>query len=300
MADSTGVTTEMEMNGLPDENVQDSQDLGILTIRDTARNEQLFTERAMLIVDRDDQDEDPAGLLHYLKSILHNFQYHLSDQNKAKFYALRGNKFFEGGIKYDLLRAYGADMTEDEVQHMFTEVCSPEKMEILTRWYTNFVEMGDRGDGIFSTWGLLHHSCNPNAAWQYDKELGKMRVVAIADIAKGEEVFISYIPDILMTRLDRMKSLHFNCDCPACNLSPQEQKRSDLRRQLIANIMQSIDEYIIHKAVQGNTIAINNWDEALSLASRGLALLHQESLVSEIPLLWKMRLVCYIKQYLGM
>ncbi|KAJ2802536.1 hypothetical protein H4R21_002383 [Coemansia helicoidea] len=66
---------------------------------------------------------------------------------------------------------------------------------------------------------LLNHSCLPNAAFAYSPASGRQVVRALADIAEGDEVTLSYA-DGLLPRAERRKLLDavyfFHCSCAKC------------------------------------------------------------------------------------
>jgi hypothetical protein len=76
---------------------------------------------------------------------------------------------------------------------------------------------------------LLNHSCSPNAVVVFPNfansaNQNPMRVVAIRDIAPGEEILTSYV-DLALPRHLRQTELHetyrFWCKCTECTKSPQ-------------------------------------------------------------------------------
>ncbi|KAJ1720402.1 hypothetical protein LPJ61_006165, partial [Coemansia biformis] len=66
---------------------------------------------------------------------------------------------------------------------------------------------------------LLNHSCLPNAGFAYSTTSGRQVVRALADIAEGDEVTLSYT-DGLLPRTERQKLLSavyfFECTCAKC------------------------------------------------------------------------------------
>jgi hypothetical protein len=70
----------------------------------------------------------------------------------------------------------------------------------------------------------INHTCRPNAWYRFDEATMKMHLIAMRNIAAGEEVTISYIPPGC-DRVDRVRSLNnywgFFCDCRLC-VAPSE------------------------------------------------------------------------------
>lgn len=64
---------------------------------------------------------------------------------------------------------------------------------------------------------LFNHSCTPNAATDFDR--GKVWVRAVRDIAKGEQIFVSYIETInqySQRQSELLKRYYFTCRCSKC------------------------------------------------------------------------------------
>ncbi|KAK5718959.1 hypothetical protein LTR17_015465 [Elasticomyces elasticus] len=85
----------------------------------------------------------------------------------------------------------------------------------------------------------LNHSCTPNAERDpdvADKTIDQL--LAVKDIAKGEEIYHSYYGDpFATTAKNRVKLLEvfygFTCDCVACNADRSSRALSDMRRVLL-------------------------------------------------------------------
>ena len=69
------------------------------------------------------------------------------------------------------------------------------------------------------TSALFNHSCRPNAVVVFPLGATQLEMIAIRNIAEGDEVLISYV-DVSMDRDDRRKDLKagygFDCDCELC------------------------------------------------------------------------------------
>lgn len=90
----------------------------------------------------------------------------------------------------------------------------------------------------------FNHSCSPNARSTWNVPTQTMRIRAVADIAEGEEIFISYLPSRKVyggTKAQRqaLTESHrgFVCACVACTLPPNEQSASDHRRAMVARLL---------------------------------------------------------------
>ena len=92
---------------------------------------------------------------------------------------------------------------------------------------------------IYLKFSNLNHSCNPNAEMTELDNEAHSKLVAIRPIAKGEEVFISYLglpqDGSKSQRALMMRECYgFECSCSICKLEGRETAISDGRRQLIS------------------------------------------------------------------
>lgn len=77
------------------------------------------------------------------------------------------------------------------------------------------------GAGIFTLQSCFNHSCDPNAYVSYTGT-HEIAVVAKRDISPGEEVTITYIPDLFLVvedasaRRKRLAQYYFVCECARC------------------------------------------------------------------------------------
>jgi hypothetical protein len=113
-------------------------------------------------------------------------------------------------------------------------------VDVLSRFATNALGLSDPALaplGVYASppVALLNHACAPNAAAMFP-ELGaepgrevRVRVVAIQDIAAGEEITTAYVDTTLPTALRRAalsETYRFDCSCSLCskstNLDPRE------------------------------------------------------------------------------
>ncbi|KIN02350.1 hypothetical protein OIDMADRAFT_98589, partial [Oidiodendron maius Zn] len=85
--------------------------------------------------------------------------------------------------------------------------------KILSIFKTNRFEVHCSEGGIFLKCSRLNHACHPWANCTYEViERKCLKVTALFDIAKGQELTISYttIPR------DLPRDYGFYCDCPSC------------------------------------------------------------------------------------
>ncbi|SJL16654.1 uncharacterized protein ARMOST_20181 [Armillaria ostoyae] len=97
--------------------------------------------------------------------------------------------------------------------------------------------------GIVIQASRFNHSCRPNARYSYHEATNRQRIFALANIPKGEEIFVTYLASRNVygaTRNQRQMALrakhNFVCSCAACSLSRQLSLESDRRRLEIKSI----------------------------------------------------------------
>ncbi|KAH9841091.1 uncharacterized protein C8Q71DRAFT_438937 [Rhodofomes roseus] len=83
-----------------------------------------------------------------------------------------------------------------------------------------------------------NHSCSPNAVARWDLPSFSIELRARRRILAGEEITISYLPELTLPRATRItllrESYAFTCACPACSLTGDAHARSDARRAALA------------------------------------------------------------------
>lgn len=97
--------------------------------------------------------------------------------------------------------------------------------------------------GVFYECSRINHSCRPNAQNQWCSRLGSMTIHAIDDIKPGEEITISYTPDVMTSAERRQRLLTrfgFLCTCSLCSSSPQAIEASDRRLRRIKALDDSL------------------------------------------------------------
>ena len=77
------------------------------------------------------------------------------------------------------------------------------------------------GQGVFPTYSLMNHSCDPNVFTINGLSNGTVSVITSRALRRGEPIFLPYVQDFLLTaREERQISLqdsyYFTCQCIAC------------------------------------------------------------------------------------
>ncbi|KAJ7103736.1 hypothetical protein C8R44DRAFT_808008 [Mycena epipterygia] len=98
-------------------------------------------------------------------------------------------------------------------------------------------------EGLCVNASRFNHSCLPNARYSWHAESGQHRIFALADIALGDEIQVTYLGGRNVygsTREQRQRRFlnnfgsSFVCLCAACSLAGADLKASDDRRREIA------------------------------------------------------------------
>ncbi|EAN83834.1 hypothetical protein C3747_60g170 [Trypanosoma cruzi] len=80
------------------------------------------------------------------------------------------------------------------------------------------------GKGLYPFAGFINHSCSPNAVFVFGEEEGAccssrggvLRVVALCDIEPGEEITVTYLSSLLLSRELKRERNGFYCCCTFC------------------------------------------------------------------------------------
>ena len=125
-------------------------------------------------------------------------------------------------------------------------------VKILNIWYTNNVcsknSKFDEEDvkGMYFRFSMsVNHSCIPNCVLNFDEDRN-LKLVAIARIAKGEELVINYLDpskgEKNLLRYERQKSLikgwNFVCKCPVCSLTGQALSKNEALKRDLASLVE--------------------------------------------------------------
>jgi len=102
---------------------------------------------------------------------------------------------------------------------------------IFDEWETE-----KEGEALVVLTSFINHSCYPNSSLFFHPVTYECEIRAIRDIAKGEEIFFTYIALYQYTeerQHDLMYNYGFLCDCPRCINDPSCPSKLDLTPQII-------------------------------------------------------------------
>ncbi|RYO73756.1 hypothetical protein DL766_000568 [Monosporascus sp. MC13-8B] len=98
----------------------------------------------------------------------------------------------------------------------------------------------------FTEVSRLNHDCRPNCAYYFDHTTFAHKVIAVRDIAPGEELTISYY-DPLQPSSERRQRLSrdwgFACSCRSCTAGTQQIAESDKRIEEVHQLWKELDDY---------------------------------------------------------
>jgi len=188
----------------------------------------------------------------------------ISDENKKKYFSLKDSAMFE----------------KDNVPGI-----------VLGIYVTNGIGITENKTGVYQTLSRINHSCAPNSVSVKTKENeNKKEVRAFVEIAKGEEILISYINlEKFVLRDDRRSALgkwKFVCFCKICSLPMEELLQNEAARREIQQHDLDMKKY---------------WGGALTLMGKMKALEHAQKKL-ELVLAMKSEMmgqvfVCYLDCY---
>jgi hypothetical protein len=150
--------------------------------------------------------------------------------------------------------------------------------------------------GLFPKIARINHSCRPNASYYWSQTLNKRIVYATRRIAKGDEIFVSYIP-LLLTQEQRQKHLDrygFKCTCEACAQEHAAMEASDDRRTTISKAFVDFEPQLTltsPKTKKATQQARKNARASLKLAE----LVHEEGLADYYAKAYRIAAICHAR-----
>lgn len=170
---------------------------------------------------------------------------------------------------------------------------SMDKLGIIFR--TNAYNSGT-AIGLFPKIARINHSCRPNSSYYWSDKLNKRIVYATRKIARGEEIFVSYIP-LLLTQEQRQKHLDrygFKCTCEACAQQHATKEESDDRRLTISKAFVDFEPQLNltpPKTTKARQQARNNAKASLQLTQ----LVQQEGLADYFAKAYRVAAICHAR-----
>ena len=153
----------------------------------------------------------------------------------------------------------------------------------MTLVTSSFDELGMTFD---PTLALLNHSCNPNAAVVFDRNMASVR--SIRDIKSGEQITISYIDNTFKraTRRQQLRNQYFfDCRCEGCE--PPNNKFTGRDSWLCESCKALIPEPLLQgdfKCPQCKKVQSTNIDTLRSLEAKASSILELSTSSNQPPL----------------
>ncbi|OCL01447.1 SET domain-containing protein [Glonium stellatum] len=189
---------------------------GVFATKDILRGSLVVAEKPHMVV----KGIDDIG------KVFGEFQ-NMPFKNQAIFMSLQGLPEHKAGV---LSQAITPTSRED-ANAVFAKLA-----EFFAIWANNRLPRANDMDKVLHLeMCRMNHACLPNALYYNDIESGLFKVIAVKDIAAGEEITRTYsFP--LLTREQRQVQLawwEFVCACPACDISTQFAREVEIRRRSI-------------------------------------------------------------------
>ena len=153
----------------------------------------------------------------------------------------------------------------------------------MTLVTSSFDELGMTFD---PTLALLNHSCNPNAAVVFDRNMASVR--SIRDIKSGEQITISYIDNTFKraTRRQQLRNQYFfDCRCEGCE--PPNNEFTGRDSWLCESCKALIPETLLQgdfKCPQCKKVQSTNIDTLRSLEAKASSILELSTSSNQPPL----------------
>lgn len=182
--------------------------------------------------------ENPAEILSSVSK--------LSESDRAKYLELHA---FAPPVRKDLVKKHIGKRWQD-----------------LAKWERDAIGVYDANSfevGVYYLPSRINHSCIPNVHYEYNPAIQRGTFHAIKDIAKGEELYISYINGgsrLKSWRQPKLDLWGFVCTCAACGNDAEGKKREDRRKEMF-----ELDQKLAKQSVYGTVMTAA---EALKAATR--------------------------------
>ncbi|KAI3340842.1 hypothetical protein F4824DRAFT_497140 [Ustulina deusta] len=162
----------------------------------------------------------------------------LDDDDQKEWASLHGL------YKPEMVRIYRKALREQNPDgSYFSEEEQEEFLRLLLAIDTNcFATEGSNESALFPRASRFNHSCDPNMLYESSVEGYSWTGTAVRDVAKGEELLISYMPNHSRKK-DREREARenwgFTCDCPRCTGGLDTYTASLIQARDTANAVES-------------------------------------------------------------
>jgi len=218
----------------------------------------------------------------------------LGPKEKAGFMELAGA---EDEDEAENLAWYMAEADKDVDPHDRMPMRYEDQAAVQLIFGSNSFNMTAHTSGIFPIASRMNHSCIPNVYHTWNRNINRLTVHALRNIAPGEELLTTYIPAILTLEQrnddEHLGDYGFTCSCPACDPKSKFFRQSVFRRASAVAIEGQMASYLasgnLRDAFVRNTVPFSSM-EALRYAKIRVNLLMEEGIMNMDLVKWHVTL----------
>jgi hypothetical protein len=151
----------------------------------------------------------------------------------------------QDGLRRETIEAaINALAPEKRQEYESLESAHPSEVGKYGTFAANSFQINADSAGIFLQCSRFNHSCSPNARYSWNPEIKRLRIYALRDIARGDEILVSYLSSRNVygsTRAKRQARLQlrgFTCNCVVC--TQPDTVASDERRLRVKELWESV------------------------------------------------------------
>ncbi|KAF4590778.1 hypothetical protein EYR40_009375 [Pleurotus pulmonarius] len=218
--------------------------LGMVATQDIEQGDLIASERPLLLA--------PHGMCGF-RDIWFEYEATQEEQQAAMF----------SEVERVLRVAYDRMRPDDQAAYMklhnahLDDGSGPLLGILRTNVYSLFDMQGSKYTGVFNELSRINHSCCPNADRTFHRASLSMRLYAVRDIQKGEEITTSYC-DLLAPFAKRQQYLArygIHCECPPC-LYPVESDENRRRISRLKNAVPAIIKWAATPALRDDLLIV--------------------------------------------
>lgn len=249
---------------------------GLFAVKDMPAGTRILSETPIITIPGSQKERTPAEKVAALcKEILKvNINTH--------YFLLKLSKGFE----YD-------QQTREAVQNYFKQSMPKRVLSWSIRSFSKIFSFyqrhavglpGQDASGLFYRYGVINHSCSPNAQAYYDPVKERHQVQLVRDVKADDQIFVSYISGIDFPRERRhaeinLKGHKFVCGCTLCTKQEAEAilERVPALYRGLSDFWERAYSYGRPRQADSTSIPRNQTMEALSDAEELLGILRHPS-----------------------
>ena len=198
--------------------------IGCVAIKDIKKGNLVLREVPQLLqadeeIIRDPNTSTMQKFLQIADGVMKSFL-GMSREDQESYMKLHNNydsKSWSAGMMLDysfVMQATG--------QMTFPNISKDKAFKVWAIYKTNAFD-----NGVCLKMSRFNHSCRPNAQWFWNDDTSSQDLRALRKIRQGEEITLSYIPNMVSWAARRAKlkgSFNFDCSCEACDVTEAQIK----------------------------------------------------------------------------